>query len=183
MKSTDLLNNKITVKIGDITKEQCDAIINAANSSLLGGGGVDGAIHHAGGHQILNECRQIRKTQYPEGIPTGECVITQAGHLPCRYIIHTVGPIWKGGNANEANLLHQSYYNSMKKALEYKLETIAFPAISTGVYGYPRELAAAIAFNTIKSFLLNNTFPKKVIFIFFSNDDYHLFLNSIQHIH
>jgi O-acetyl-ADP-ribose deacetylase (regulator of RNase III) len=132
-------------KAGDITREDVDAIVNAANSSLLGGGGVDGAIHRAGGPEILAACRAIRATTYPKGLPTGEAVITTAGRLPARHVIHTVGPIYGQHGGDEARLLASCYANSIALAAEHGLVTIAFPAISTGVYGYPQEEAAVVA--------------------------------------
>jgi O-acetyl-ADP-ribose deacetylase (regulator of RNase III) len=133
------------LKVGDITAEAVDAIVNAANSSLLGGGGVDGAIHRAGGPAILAECRRIRETRYPGGLPTGEAVITTAGKLPAKHVIHTVGPVYGQNAGKDAELLAACYENSIALAAENGLETIAFPAISTGVYGYPKEEAARVA--------------------------------------
>jgi len=138
---------------GDITTYKADAIVNAANSSLLGGGGVDGAIHNTAGPKLLEECNQIRKTSFPDGLPEGEAVITKGYELPARYVIHTVGPVWQGGNRGEANTLYNCYYNSLKIALEHKLKTIAFPAISTGAYGYPSDKADEIALKAVRSFL------------------------------
>ncbi|MBA2245126.1 MAG: O-acetyl-ADP-ribose deacetylase, partial [Gemmatimonadetes bacterium] len=120
---------------GDITEQQVDAVVNAANSTLLGGGGVDGAIHRRGGPEILAECREIRRTRYPEGLPTGEAVATTAGDLPAKRVIHTVGPVWQGGEAGEPELLAAAYRSSLERAREEGLRTLAFPAISTGVYG------------------------------------------------
>ena len=128
-------------------------MVNAANSSLMGGAGVDGAIHRAGGAQILQACREIRRTRYPEGLPTGEAVITTAGLLPARYVIHTVGPIWGQHAGREAELLADCYRNSLALAVEHKLRSIAFPAISTGAYGYPPEEAAQVASQAIRDFL------------------------------
>jgi O-acetyl-ADP-ribose deacetylase (regulator of RNase III) len=136
---------RIVTKVGDITREAVDAIVNAANSSLLGGGGVDGAIHRAGGPAILAECRRIRETRYPGGLPTGEAVITTAGKLPAQHVIHTVGPVYGQNAGKDAELLAACYENSIALAAENGLETIAFPAISTGVYGYPKEEAARVA--------------------------------------
>src|SRR5690349_17303941 len=134
------MQNKIEALKGDITNVQVDAIVNAANTSLLGGGGVDGAIHRAGGKAILEECMQIRARQ--GGCPTGEAVITTAGNLPAKYVIHTVGPVWQGGKANEEELLANAYRNSMKIAWANACRTVAFPNISTGVYHFPKPLAA-----------------------------------------
>src|SRR6476469_738747 len=138
------LADRVVVVIGDITKQDVDAIVNAANSSLLGGGGVDGAIHRAGGPRILKECQELRRTKYPHGLPTGEAVITSGGNLPARYVIHTVGPIYGEEPKREAELLAACYRNSMTLARQHALSSIAFPAISTGIYGYPKTEAAAI---------------------------------------
>ena len=139
--------------MGDITRQETDAVVNAANSSLLGGAGVDGAIHRAGGAQILEACRAIRQTRYPEGLPTGEAVITTAGLLPARYVIHTVGPIWGQHAGREVELLANCYRNSLALAVAHKLASIAFPAISTGAYGYPQQEAAQVASQAIRDFL------------------------------
>ena len=147
---------KLTLLRGDITLQAVDAIVNAANSSLLGGGGVDGAIHRAGGPAILEACREIRRSMYPDGLPTGEAVITTGGKLPARYVIHTVGPIWHGGGQGEPELLANAYRNSLALAKEKGLRTVAFPSISTGAYGYPIDQAARIAQYTIMSFLRDN---------------------------
>ncbi len=144
-------NIRLQLVQGDITKQEVDAIANAANSSLLGGGGVDGAIHRAGGPAILEECKQIRARQ--GGCPTGDAVITTAGNLPARYVIHTVGPVWRGGNSDEPELLANCYRNSLELAVEHGIRTIAFPSISTGVYGYPVDQAARVAIKTVIEFL------------------------------
>ena len=151
--TTDFLNGRVRVLVGDITRQQTDAVVNAANSSLLGGGGVDGAIHRAGGPAILEECREIRRTRYPEGLPTGEAVITTGGLLPARYVIHTVGPVWGRHAGREPELLAACYRNSLRLAAEKSLASVAFPAISTGVYGYPLDEAAVVASEAIQSFL------------------------------
>ena len=135
---------------GDITQQDTDAIVNAANSSLLGGGGVDGAIHRQGGPAILEECRALRATRYPQGLPTGEAVVTTAGALPARRVIHTVGPVWRGGTQGEAQLLANAYRNSLAQARFENLRTIAFPSVSTGAYGYPAESAAHVALRTVQ---------------------------------
>ncbi|HEX8636328.1 MAG TPA: O-acetyl-ADP-ribose deacetylase [Pyrinomonadaceae bacterium] len=147
------LHGRVSVVVGDITRQATDAVVNAANSSLLGGAGVDGAIHRAGGAQILAECRLIRNTRYPEGLPTGEAVITTGGQLPARHVIHTVGPIWGQHTGREAELLAACYRNSLALAVAHGLASIAFPAISTGAYGYPPEAAAGAASRAIREFL------------------------------
>ncbi len=139
---------------GDITKMEVDAIVNAANSSLLGGGGVDGAIHRAGGKAILDECIQIRNKQ--GGCKTGEAVITTGGNLPAKYVIHTVGPVWNGGKNNEETLLASAYRNSLQLAVDNNIKTIAFPNISTGIYGFPKDKAATIAVDTVREFLVEH---------------------------
>jgi O-acetyl-ADP-ribose deacetylase len=138
---------------GDITKQHLDAIVNAANSALTGGGGVDGAIHAAGGPAILAECKQLRATTHPGGLPTGEAASTTAGSLPARRVIHTVGPIWRGGSKGESELLASAYRNSLACARAEGLRTIAFPSISTGAFGYPLEAAAAVALTTVRDVL------------------------------
>lgn len=154
----------------DITTIQADAIVNAANSSLLGGGGVDGAIHRAGGPSILEECRNIRNKQGE--CPPGEAVITTAGKLPAKYVIHTVGPVWHGGNNRERELLGNCYRNSLLLAVQHNLTTIAFPNISTGVYRFPKPEAAAIAVEEVKKFLLNNDSIETVLFVCFDEESY-----------
>ncbi len=146
------LGGRVKVVQGDITREAVDTVVNAANSTLTGGGGVDGAIHRAGGPAILEECREIRRTLYLEGLPAGEAVITTGGLLPARFVIHTVGPVWGRHGGREAELLASCYRNSLRLAIERGLSTVAFPAISTGAYGYPREEAAAVASQAIKDF-------------------------------
>ena len=171
--------DKIIIKTGDITKETVCAIVNAANSSLMGGGGVDGAIHRAGGTQILEACRKIRKEQYPDGLPTGEAVATMAGNLPAKYVIHMVGPIYHQCGDNCALLLASCYTNALKIAIELGCKDIAFPAISTGIYGYPKEEAAHIAYETVKD-LLKERDDMKVSFVFHNNEDKEIFLKTIQ---
>lgn len=169
----------ISIKIGDITKENVCAIVNAANSSLMGGGGVDGAIHRAGGQTILDECREIRKNEYPDGLPTGECVATNAGELPSKYVIHTVGPIYHQCAQKCADLLASCYSNAMKIAVELGCRDIAFPAISTGIYGYPKEKAAKIAYETVNDYLSDNH-DLNVTFIFHNSADKELFIKIIE---
>lgn len=153
---------------GDITKMQVDAIVNAANNSLLGGGGVDGAIHRAGGPAILEACKQIVAVQ--GGCKTGEAVITTGGNLPARFVIHTVGPVWQGGHLGEGNLLASCYKNSLQLAVENAIRTIAFPNISTGVYGYPKPQAADVAIRSVNDFLNNNQ-NIEVVFVCFDEEN------------
>ncbi len=139
------MEKPIQIINGDITTIECDAIVNAANSTLLCGGGVDGAIHKVAGSELLEECRRLREEKYPYGLPPGEAVITKAYNLPSKYVIHTVGPIWGGGNNGESEILYNCYFNSLLLAKENSIKTIAFPEISTGAYGYPKEEARKIA--------------------------------------
>jgi O-acetyl-ADP-ribose deacetylase (regulator of RNase III) len=171
--------SKIEVIRGDITKQKLDAIVNAANSSLAGGGGVDGAIHRAGGPAILEECRKIVAQQ--GGCPTGEAVITTGGNLPAKFVIHTVGPVWNGGRNNEAGKLGNCYSNSLKLAVENNLATIAFPNISTGIYGYPKEEAGKIAVKTVTEFLLKNESSiSKVYFVCFDDENFQLYRSLLK---
>ena len=170
------LNGLVKVVVGDITFQQVDAIVNAANSSLMGGGGVDGSIHRAGGPNILAECREIRRTQYPQGLPTGEAVITSAGNLPSKFVIHTVGPGYGRHAGSEADLLAACYTNSLQLAVKYTLSTIAFPAISTGVYGYPLHEAAAVSSEAIKLFLSTERSIDEVRLVFFREADAEIFV-------
>ncbi|MCQ6958132.1 O-acetyl-ADP-ribose deacetylase [Mucilaginibacter aquariorum] len=167
------MDKRIKLQQGDITKLQVDAIVNAANSSLMGGGGVDGAIHRAGGKQILEECIQIVNRQ--GGCKTGEAVITTGGNLPAKYVIHTVGPVWNGGKRNEEQLLANCYNNSLKIAANNGVKSIAFPNISTGVYRFPKEQAAAIAVKTVDTFLQSDQDIEEVIFICFDDENYRLY--------
>ena len=173
------LDGRLIVETGDITKAQVDAIVNAANSSLLGGGGVDGAIHRAGGPAILAECRRIRAGQYRDGLPPGKAVETGAGNLPCRYVIHTVGPVWHGGSRGEPGLLASCYRESLALAERLGLESVAFPAISTGVYGYPRHLAAKAAWEAVCGHIAGSALPSAIHLVFFSADDALVFLESV----
>ncbi len=163
--------NKTRVEIirGDITGQDTEAVVNAANSSLLGGGGVDGAIHRAGGPQILEECKIIRARQ--GGCPTGQAVITGGGNLSARYVIHTVGPVWHGGNYNEAALLRDAYNNCLQLAREIGIKSIAFPSISTGAYRYPIDQAAAIAAAVVREFAREYVPPELIRFVLFSERD------------
>ena len=158
---------------GDITRVEADAIVNAANSTLLGGGGVDGAIHRAGGRAILEECIKINESS--GGCPVGEAVITTAGRLPAKYVIHTVGPVWRGGMQDEERLLGNAYHNSLKLAVENGVKSIAFPNISTGIYGFPKERAAKIAVEAVRSFLKTEKSISEVIFVCFDNENYTIY--------
>jgi O-acetyl-ADP-ribose deacetylase (regulator of RNase III) len=169
----DTTLSRIFVIQTDITKLEVDAIVNAANSSLMGGGGVDGAIHRAGGPVILDECRQIVARQ--GRCATGEAVITSGGNLPAKLVIHTVGPIWRGGNNNEPQLLKNAYLNSLKLAVGNGIETIAFPNISTGVYGYPKAKAAEIAIRTVTEFLRENGQLQQVYFVCFDEENLQIY--------
>lgn len=172
--------NRIIVEKGDITKIEVDAIVNAANTSLLGGGGVDGAIHRAGGSEILEDCRKIIAKQ--GGCKVGEAVITTAGKLPSKFVIHTVGPVWNGGNKKENEKLENCYLNSLKLAIENNCKTIAFPSISTGIYKFPKDKAAKIAIKTIKDFLENENTIEKVILVSFDDENFNILKNELESI-
>ncbi|HOB31014.1 MAG TPA: O-acetyl-ADP-ribose deacetylase [Bacillota bacterium] len=167
---------KISVVIGDITKQEVDAIVNAANNTLLGGGGVDGAIHRAAGPELLEECRKIG------GCETGKAVITKGYNLPAEYVIHTVGPVWRGGSHGEAELLASCYKESLKLAVERGIRTIAFPSISTGAYGYPVELAAPIAINTVAEFVdsASSSSIEEVRFVCFDEKTYEIYRRELD---
>jgi O-acetyl-ADP-ribose deacetylase (regulator of RNase III) len=173
---------KATVRLvkGDITEMETDAIVNAANSSLMGGGGVDGAIHRKGGPKILEECKKIRATEWPEGLPTGKAVITSAGNLKARYVIHTVGPVWRGGNRGEPELLAQAYRNSLRLAVSKGLKTVAFPSISTGAYGYPIGDASRIALKAVKGFLEKEDKLGEVVFVLFFEYDLKVYIGAVK---
>ena len=170
----------IEVVRGDITKINVDAIVNAANSSLMGGGGVDGAIHRAGGSAILEDCKKIVAKQ--GGCNTGEAVITTAGNLPSNFVIHTVGPIWNGGNNHERERLTDCYTNSLQLAVENNCKSVAFPGISTGVYRFPKEEAAQIAVKTVSEFVSRHNEIEKVIFVCFDDENEMLIRKELQKI-
>jgi O-acetyl-ADP-ribose deacetylase (regulator of RNase III) len=170
------LHGRVEITLGDITGLEVDAVVNAANSTLLGGGGVDGAIHRAGGAEILRECEELRRTAYPQGLPTGEAVMTTAGRLPAKCVVHTVGPIYGRHDGKEPQLLAKCYLNSLNLAADGQMTTIAFPAISTGVYGYPRHEAAPVVSDAMKKFFLGDERIEKVWLVFFKEDDAAKFL-------
>jgi O-acetyl-ADP-ribose deacetylase len=169
---------KLKLVKGDITKIAVDCIVNAANTSLMGGGGVDGAIHRAGGPAILEDCRKIVARQ--GGCKVGEAVITRAGQLPAKYVIHTVGPVWNGGGDNEEQKLADCYRNALKCAVEHQCETIAFPGISTGIYKFPKSRAAAIAIETVCNFLKTEDKVKSVCFVCYDDDYYQVMFDLME---
>jgi O-acetyl-ADP-ribose deacetylase (regulator of RNase III) len=170
------VDGRVVVLVGDLTRQEVDAVVNAANSTLLGGAGVDGAIHRAGGARILEECREIRRTEFPDGLPTGQAVITTGGQLPARFVIHTVGPIYGQHGGQEAHLLAACYRNSLLLAAKRALRSVAFPAISTGAYAYPRSEAAAVASQSVEKFLSDDERLAEVRLVFFSLNDAETFL-------
>lgn len=170
--------NRIVIEKGDITKVQADAIVNAANTSLMGGGGVDGAIHRAGGSEILDDCRKIVARQ--GGCKVGEAVITTAGKLPAKFVIHTVGPVWNGGTKKENEKLESCYQNALQLASDNHCKTIAFPGISTGIYKFPKENAAKIAIQTIDNFLQNDKSVEKVILVSFDDEHFEILKNELD---
>ncbi len=167
------MKSRIELIQADITKLNVDAIVNAANRSLLGGGGVDGAIHRAAGSELLIECRKLN------GCETGEAKITKGYHLPTKYVIHTVGPVWNGGKFNEAELLARCYQNSLKLAIKNRCHTIAFPNISTGVYHFPKEAAAGIAIRETRKFLELEPGIEKVLFVCFDDENYGIYRDKL----
>ena len=170
--------SKIEIIKGDLTKIPADAVVNAANTSLLGGGGVDGAIHRAGGKEILEECRKIVARE--GGCKVGEAVITTAGQLPAKYVIHTVGPVWNNGTQHEEEKLVQCYTRSLELAAEYGCRTVAFPAISTGVYGFPKDKAAKIAVQTVARFMEGQSGIEKVMLVSFDDENYELLTQELN---
>ena len=167
-------NSIIRLMQGDITKQKVEAIVNAANSRLAGGGGVDGAIHRAGGSKIMEECKKYN------GCPTGTAVITTGGNLPAKYVIHTVGPVYQNGTSGESELLQSAYLNSLKMAENNSVKIIAFPSISTGVYAYPVKEASVLALETVVSFLKSDTIIERVEFILFSLKDYNVYCSALK---
>ena len=184
MSSSEFTVGKAKIRLiqGDITDVDADAIVNAANSSLMGGGGVDGAIHRRGGPIILEECRRIRAKEWPDGLPTGKAVMTSGGNLNARHVIHTVGPVWHGGVSGEPGLLAEAYRNSLRLAASEGLKTVAFPSISTGAYGYPVEGACRIAVATVKEFLEKEDKLERVVFVLFSKRDLETYKEAAEEV-
>ena len=177
--SRKFLGGRVEVRTGDITGLQVDAVVNAANSTLLGGGGVDGAIHRRGGQEILRACRELRESHYPQGLPAGEAVLTTGGKLPARFVIHTVGPVW-GRDQQADALLASCYKKSIAIAANHSLGSVAFPAISTGAYGYPKDEAAEVASAAISAALAQTDAVERVSLVFFSAADCDLFIANQQ---
>ena len=180
MNHDEFLGGRLILKTGDITAENVDAIVNAANSTLLGGGGVDGAVHRKGGPEILAACKRIRETRYPDGLPTGQAVITTAGKLPSRFVIHTVGPVYGQNDGRDAELLADSYRNCLLLAVSEGLKSIAFPSISTGAFYYPKHEAAEIVSTTLKTELEIVLADIDVRLVFFSEADAQTFVNHAR---
>ncbi len=182
MVELNINGSKLVLKKGDITEEDTEAIVNAANPLLMGGGGVDGAIHAKGGPAILEECKRIRETEYPEGLPTGEAVITTGGDLKARNVIHTVGPVCSSGKLDEekAKLLKNAYYNSLKLAKEKGIKTVSFPSISTGAYRCPWRDSAEVALKTVIDFLKRENFIKEVRFVLFTDEIYNVYVKTLE---
>jgi len=173
-----LFGGRVTVLCGDITEVAADAIVNAANSSLMGGGGVDGAIHRTGGPAILADCRRLRAQRFPDGLPAGQAVATGAGRLPAKYVIHTVGPVWHGGKRGEPELLSSCYRSCLELASALGCESIAFPAVSTGVYGYPATGAADVVRRTLDAYVADHPQPGRILLVFFSESAAAAFLDA-----
>ena len=169
---------KLSLIQGDITKQDTDAIVNAANSGLMGGGGVDGAIHRAGGPAILEECKKIRSER--GRLPTGQAVITTGGNLKARYVIHTVGPVWRGGQEGEPDLLASAYRESLQHAVENGVKTVSFPSISTGVYGYPVKQAAQVALQTVIDFTNEDNALSEIYFVLFDSTTYNVYEQTLK---
>ncbi|MEM2205394.1 MAG: O-acetyl-ADP-ribose deacetylase [Candidatus Hadarchaeales archaeon] len=167
---------------GDITEQETEAIVNAANPSLMGGGGVDGAIHRKGGPTIREECARIREREWPDGLPVGEAVITSGGRLKAKYVIHTVGPIWRGGNKREPQLLAKAYRSSLSLAVSKGIKRISFPSISTGAYGYPVEKASRVALRAVKEFLEREDRLEEVRFVLFTENDLRVYEEAAKEI-
>ena len=173
---------RIILLEGDITDQSTDAIVNAANPGLMGGGGVDGAIHRRGGPEILMECKSLRKTLYPEGLPDGKAVITTGGKLKAGKVIHTVGPVWNGGDNKEHEILAQAYTKCLKVAFENSIKTISFPSISTGAYGYPVEKASKVALSAVADFVRENEGIEEVRFILHIRKDLQIYQTALREV-
>lgn len=171
---------RVRVVLGDITEQAVDAIVNAANSSLMGGGGVDGAIHRKGGPAILNECRKIREKEWPAGLPSGKAVITTGGRLKAKHVVHTVGPVWRGGGEREREVLAECYRSSLDIAKKEGMDSVAFPSISTGAYGYPIEEACGVALRAVKEFAEREGQPAEVVFVLFTHSDREVYLAALN---
>ncbi|MFX1257505.1 MAG: O-acetyl-ADP-ribose deacetylase [Promethearchaeota archaeon] len=183
MESLEIIINKskIILKVGDITDQETDAIVNAANSTLMGGRGVDGAIHRKGGPKIRFECKKIRETEWIDGLPPGKAVITTGGNLKAKYVIHTVGPMWRGGNRREPELLADAYLNSLKLAAVKGLKKVSFPSISTGAFLFPIDKASIIALLTIKEFLETESGKlDEVVMVLFSLNDFNFYITAAR---
>jgi O-acetyl-ADP-ribose deacetylase len=174
----EFFEGRLSTAVGDITRMAADGIVNAANSSLMGGGGVDGAIHRAAGPSLLEECRAVIRDTLPGGLPAGGAVITGAGSLKAKRVIHAVGPVWGGGGKGEEALLASAYRSCLALAERDGLKTLAFPAISTGVYGFPRERAAPIVMAEMRAWFASRALPERVVLVFFSQADEAVFLDS-----
>ena len=172
------IGGRVVVKFGDITQEETDAIVNAANSTLMGGGGVDGAIHEAAGESLLYECKKVRAEKYPNGLPTGGAVITPGGDLTAKFVIHTVGPIYGSNNGKDVQFLSDCYANYLRLAAENNVRTISFPSISTGAFGYPKQEAAQVASQVIEDFLNHDTTIEQVFLVFYSQNDARKFIEN-----
>ena len=177
---TTINQSRLLITKDDITRQATDAIVNAANSSLVGGGGVDGAIHRAGGPAILEECKQFVSRQ--GRLPTGKVAITTGGNLKAKHVIHTVGPVWHGGNRGEAESLESAYRESLKSASENRLTSISFPSISTGAYGYPVDKAARVALKTVITFLHETTTIREVVFVLFNSQAFEAYSSVLREI-
>ena len=171
---------KVNLVQGDITDQDTDAVVNAANSSLMGGGGVDGAIHRRGGPAILEECKRIRQREWPGGLPAGKAVITTGGSLKARHVIHTVGPVWSGGRSGEAAALAACYCNSLRIAVRDSLRSVAFPSISTGAYGYPVREACRVALKAVKGYVESEGAPAEVTFVLYSENDFKRYMEALE---
>lgn len=171
---------KVRIVQGDITEQNVDAVVNAANSSLMGGGGVDGAIHRRGGPEILEECRKVCRTEWPGGLPPGKAVVTTGGRLKGRHVIHTVGPIWTGGGRGEPDTLAECYRSSLRLAAQRGFVSVAFPSISTGAYGCPIQEASRVALGTVKEHVESEGGPSEVVFVLFSESDLEVYLEALK---